>query len=91
MPCPDGVDIPENFKLVNQAAWEGEVQPRMKKWYREMEDADASADCRGEGSAARCINCSECPDKCPQKIDIPADVDKVRRIFEKKKSVVLTS
>jgi predicted aldo/keto reductase-like oxidoreductase len=87
MPCPEGVNIPENFNLINHASWEGGVQPWMKKWYNEMEDTNVSTDWHGKGSAGRCIGCGECLDKCPQKIDIPDEMIEVRRVFEEGKAI----
>jgi predicted aldo/keto reductase-like oxidoreductase len=82
MPCPEGVDIPENFNLINHAAWEGKVQNWMKKWYNELDDPNKSTDWHGKGKASRCINCGECLDKCPQKINIPEELAGVRKLFE---------
>lgn len=82
MPCPEGVDIPENFNLINHAAWEGKVHSWMKKWYNELADPDVSTDWHGKGQASKCISCGECLDKCPQKIDIPSELEEVRRMFE---------
>ena len=33
------------------------------------------------GNAAMCIQCGECLDKCPQEIDIPAELEKVHAIL----------
>jgi predicted aldo/keto reductase-like oxidoreductase len=82
MPCPEGVDIPENFNLMNHASWEGGVQKWMKKWYSELDDTDNSTDWHGKGSADKCIRCGECLDKCPQNIDIPTELDEVRKTFK---------
>ncbi len=89
MPCPEGVDIPENFNLINHAAWEGEVHAWMKKWYDELDDPSISTDWHGKGKASQCISCGECLDKCPQKIDIPSELEEVRRIFEEGKEILL--
>jgi uncharacterized protein len=82
MPCPEGVDIPENFNLINHASWEGGVKTWMKKWYEELDDPSSATDWHGKGQASRCISCGECLDKCPQNINIPAELEEVRRTFD---------
>ncbi len=82
MPCPHGVDIPENFFLLNHAAWEGEVQAWMRKWYDEMDDEDISTSWHGKGKASLCIECGECLDNCSQNIDIPNVMKDVKSMFE---------
>jgi predicted aldo/keto reductase-like oxidoreductase len=54
----------------------------MKKWYSELDDTDNSTDWHGKGSADKCIRCGECLDKCPQNIDIPTELDEVRKTFK---------
>ncbi len=87
MPCPEGVDIPENFNLINHAAWEGGVKNWIKKWYDELDDPDIASDWHGKGKASKCIQCGECVDKCPQNIDIPAVLEEMTAIFEGSKSL----
>lgn len=82
MPCPQGVDIPENLNLINNAAWEGEVQDWIKNWYNEMDSEDISTDWHGKGKASLCTECGDCLDKCPQGIDIPNELIDVKRVFE---------
>jgi predicted aldo/keto reductase-like oxidoreductase len=82
MPCPEGVDIPENFNLINHAAWEGGVKNWIKKWYDELDDPDIASDWHGKGKASKCIQCGECVDKCPQNIDIPAVLEEMTAILK---------
>ena len=87
MPCPQGVDIPENFGLINHAAWEGNVQEWMQNWYNDLESKDIATDWHGKGKASLCIQCEECIDKCPQKIDIPKELEDVQLVFEQGKCI----
>jgi predicted aldo/keto reductase-like oxidoreductase len=82
MPCPQGVDIPENFNLLNNAVWEGKVQKWIQNWYNDLGDEGMKTDWHGKGKASLCTQCGECLDKCPQKIDIPEALIQVRQIFE---------
>jgi predicted aldo/keto reductase-like oxidoreductase len=60
MPCPNGVDIPRNFKIYNQGAmYEDEGWARWA--YDEIPE---------EKRASACIACLECEDQCPQSIPI---------------------
>ena len=70
LPCPQGVDIPYNFKLYNdgmlhQIADRGQVN----FWYRFMREAPED-EWFHKGQAALCIQCRECEAKCPQNIPI---------------------
>ena len=71
MPCPNGVDIPENFRLYNHDQIYG-----LRSWaqdqYRNM-DAGKRAD--------RCTECAECESKCPNQIPIPSQLELVRESF----------
>jgi predicted aldo/keto reductase-like oxidoreductase len=74
MPCPHGVNISENFYLMNNVSWAGKVENWVQHWYDEM------------GDTSNCIQCGECLDKCPQNIDIPTELEDVRQVFEEGKS-----
>ncbi|AIY87145.1 MULTISPECIES: aldo/keto reductase [unclassified Thermotoga] len=70
MPCPNGVDIPRNFRLYNETVmfedWEGG-----RKTYKWLESQ--------KSAASFCVECGECLSKCPQKLDIPNLLKKVHR------------
>jgi predicted aldo/keto reductase-like oxidoreductase len=70
MPCPNGVDIPYNFKLYNDGVMYERGNPRRARgWYRFMAEGYKD-DYHQRGQAAGCIQCRECEDKCPQNIPI---------------------
>mgnify|MGYP006380605467 CR=1 FL=1 len=61
MPCPFGVNIPENFTVYNRHAM-GEVLNN--EWYKKMEYPK-------DATASLCVQCGACIKKCPQGINIP--------------------
>jgi predicted aldo/keto reductase-like oxidoreductase len=61
MPCPQGVNIPGMFQLVNEGSMFGSWDAQRKRY----------AQMKSEGSSAEsCIRCGACEDKCPQHIAI---------------------
>jgi predicted aldo/keto reductase-like oxidoreductase len=71
MPCPNGVNIPRNFELYNQAVAYGTESLSKALYNYHMP--------KGERAEA-CIACGECEEKCPQQIEIS---DWMGRVHEK--------
>ena len=83
MPCPNGVNIPENFRYMN---W-------YRVWGLEEEAKSAYAKLSAEGTwtpwagrieglqADECIQCGECESKCPQNIPIIEQLQEVADIL----------
>jgi hypothetical protein len=74
MPCPQGVNIPNNFNIYNQYYMFGE-KTESRGMYAVMlmglmtgKRADASL----------CINCGKCTKHCPQHIAIPTELKSVK-------------
>jgi predicted aldo/keto reductase-like oxidoreductase len=61
MPCPNGVNIPRNFELYNQATVYGNESLAKSLYNYHMPEAER---------ASACIACGECEEKCPQQIEI---------------------
>jgi len=84
MPCPHGVNIPQNFAILNNLAMEDSrfARWRVKRGYRALAGSQKKLDLENpNGNAAMCIQCGECLEKCPQEIDIPAELEKVHAIL----------
>jgi predicted aldo/keto reductase-like oxidoreductase len=69
MPCPNGVDIPRNFQIYNDAVMYNDMRTG-RFYYR-------GGRIEEEQRADQCIECGECLDACPQEIDIPEWLKKV--------------
>lgn len=91
MPCPNSVNIPQNIRFLNDFIWFGEEQrERFERIYvnflktkEELEETGG----KGSGNASLCIECGECLEKCPQKIQIPEVLKKVDAILGKKQNI----
>jgi hypothetical protein len=76
MPCPNGVDIPTNFQLLNDAKTFGTGHYGLNRnLYTDM------AEPRRGGS---CVACGECAPQCPQEIAVPDELQTVHEYFTKK-------
>ncbi len=65
MPCPAGVNIPKNFAIWNQYGIylnSGELQWQWKN------------DIKEDAKARLCVECGQCEDACPQKLNIREDL-----------------
>lgn len=94
MPCPSGVDIPQNFALLNNKSIgsPGKIQGRFIQWmitrnYHKLAKSKKKMGKTGKGRASMCVQCNACLSKCPQQIKIPAELEKVTAVFEKKVAV----
>ena len=95
MPCPSGVDIPQNFALLNNKSFgsTGAFASRIVLWlitrnYRRLaKNKRQLAMKKNKGRASLCTKCNACVPKCPQHIGIPDELEKVVAVFERKKSI----
>jgi len=65
-PCPNDVNIPENFRLMNLSQVWGQTDSARKQYAKLADSADKK---RGK-QASECLMCGECEPKCPQQIPI---------------------
>ena len=87
MPCPNGVDIPYNFKLYNDGVmYERENPVRARWWYSYMVEGLEGEFHREKGQAVNCIQCRECEEKCPQGLPISEWMPIVHQVLGEDKS-----
>ena len=90
LPCPSGVNIPQNFAILNNVALE---KSNIRKWltkrdYKKMANSPKKLNKeKSNGNASLCINCGICLEKCPQEIDIPDELKNVHLILKKGKKI----
>lgn len=88
LPCPNSVNIPFNFRILNDFIWFGEDQREkyLGFYTRFLRDAGEIEE-ENTGNASVCTQCGECLEKCPQQIDIPEQLKKVDLVFRKGKKI----
>lgn len=74
-PCPKGVDIPRNLALYNQTKAQGSAGSAGMV-YDAMTERER---------ASNCAACGLCRTRCPQKIDIPAQLKNTAAVFASRK------
>jgi hypothetical protein len=71
MPCPNDINIPGNFRILNEGVMYGEMERARNRYERMDEEARAEA----------CIQCQICEEACPQDIPISELMPKVHAIL----------
>jgi uncharacterized protein len=95
MPCPSGVNIPQNFALINNKSLSSlsKIHGKLIQWmitrnYGKLAKSKKKLTTnKDNGCASLCSKCNACLPKCPQKINIPESLEKVVAVFEKGKSL----
>ena len=72
MPCPFGVDIPDNFKVYNEG-FIYDLKDKNKKEYQFIDESHRSNVCQ---------KCGACITKCPQHIDIPHMLEMITKTYQ---------
>ncbi|MFV1949580.1 MAG: aldo/keto reductase [Anaerolineales bacterium] len=90
LPCPTGVNIPQNFAILNNLSLDQSFRNQFQARRRYRKLAGSKSELNGEksnGNALMCINCGECIEKCPQEINIPVGLEKVHAILGKREKI----
>jgi hypothetical protein len=91
MPCPQGVNIPQNFACLNNVTLERSRFRRImtRRTYRKLKTKKNKVNRENpNGTASLCTKCGECVKKCPQKIQIPEELEKVKHEMGKRKALL---
>ena len=93
MPCPYGIDIPAVLLHYNKCLNESNIPAsRQDPRYREARRAFLVGYDRSVPKlrqANHCIGCEQCNPHCPQRIDIPAEMQRIDQYVEKLKQETL--
>jgi predicted aldo/keto reductase-like oxidoreductase len=90
MPCPTGVNIPQNFAILNNYSF---AEGRRRRWqarrgYKKLVDSvDKINEENPNGNASLCVDCGQCLEKCPQNINIPVELEKTHAILGKREDI----
>jgi predicted aldo/keto reductase-like oxidoreductase len=76
MPCPYGVNIPDNFAALNTWAMFGDKKKALDLYFKQLSDKER---------ATACKNCKACVKLCPQKIAVPERLAEVDAAMQKLK------
>jgi predicted aldo/keto reductase-like oxidoreductase len=90
MKCPHGVNIPQNFAILNNVSSERSFLRRwmQRRAYNRLADTPERLNPeKTNGNALICTDCGICIEKCPQGIDIPVELKKVHRVLGKKEKI----
>ncbi len=83
LPCPHGVNIPENFRYMNWFKVWG-MEKEAKDAYKNLGKENLWTPWNGNTSGLKadaCMQCGECEPKCPQNIPIIDQLEEVAKIL----------
>jgi len=89
-PCKQGVDIPGCFAILNNVALaeQGNFTQKMSTWLikrgykkKPQNEKQLKKNPDAGGAASLCTACGACIKKCPQELDIPAELAKVHAVL----------
>jgi predicted aldo/keto reductase-like oxidoreductase len=90
MPCPTGVNIPQNFAILNNYSFTDGWRRRWQahRGYKKLVDSKELINKeRPNGNASLCVDCGQCLEKCPQSINIPVELEKTHAILGKREGI----
>ena len=86
MPCPYGIDIPAILLHYNKCVNAGEIAKSIEdEGYKKARRAYLVSYDRAvpkHRQAARCTGCNQCSEHCPQRINIPREIQRIDKYVE---------
>lgn len=93
MPCPFSLDIPANFAYYNKCVNDGTMpsDPNAQNYKQQVQAFLDGYDkvVPQEQQASGCKHCNHCTPHCPQHIRIPEQMDRITKMVEEFKKVVV--
>ena len=75
MPCESGVNIPICLQIyIDYHVFDDDISQARNKWRYKLALSP-------EARASACTDCKKCLERCPQHIDIPRELEKVKGLF----------
>lgn len=97
MQCPSGVNIPQNFAILNNVSLQASAKQNssqrfytylIKRGYKKMAGSKYElARNPGNGNALVCTKCGRCMERCPQARKITTELEKVHEVLGKGKRI----
>lgn len=75
--CPVGLEIPTMMSMVNELEIGGTGVINIMMRYTALGDGKRAGDC---------IACGQCREACPQKIDVPAQMERLAELVSKQRT-----
>ena len=72
--CPKNIPIPEIFSAVNKQLGNGQSDEAVSDYQKATENT---------GKASDCINCKQCENTCPQRINVTERLKQCAELLEK--------
>jgi predicted aldo/keto reductase-like oxidoreductase len=77
MPCPEDIDIPMMFNMLNNAALFDTLAEERRSYSIETEAGHTAP-------ASACTECGQCVEACPQQLDVIREMASVAKTMEAK-------
>lgn len=85
--CPNGVNIPEIFDILNEYSRDKNLKNAQKRYKKLVNDASKIDKNNPNGSPDVCTKCNTCVERCPQQINIPEMTQRVKMVMAENKPI----
>lgn len=87
IPCPASVFIPQNFRIINNAFWDDDLDHFRQEYAKLAQNSEELDEKNQNGAASLCVECNDCLEKCPQHINIPWYLKKIANVYDADQSL----